>query len=200
MLSIFRIYKSHKLAPIPVQVFIRNCHKEPLRISWEKPDIGWTKLNYDGSCKCKTGKASIGGVLRDHNAEFLLGYAESIGKTNSTVAEFVALQRGLELVLEKGYTDLWLEGDCKTLVEIIAQKRRVKCFEVQKHVSGINLILPEFRNCLVTHVYREGNRLADKFAQIGHRLRRPQIWDFPPSEVMRIVNEDANGKVFHRMR
>ena len=200
MLTIFRGYKTHNIAQIQIRALTGNCHKEPIRVSWEKPEIGWTKLNFDGSCKCKTGKASIGGVVRDHNAEFLLGYAEAIGKTNSTVAEFVALQRGLELVLENGYTNLWLEGDCKTLVEIVAHKRHVKCDEVQKHVSCINLIIPEFRNCFMTHVYREGNRLADRLAQIGHQLKRPQIWHVPPREVLRILNQDANGKVFYRGR
>ncbi|KVH97022.1 hypothetical protein Ccrd_000884 [Cynara cardunculus var. scolymus] len=198
MVMVFSTYKSYKLAQGPIRAFVRNWHKELIKVSWEKPEIGWTKLNFDGSCKCKTGKASIGGVVRDHNAEFLLGYAEAIGRTNSTVAEFVALQRGLELVLENGYKDLWLEGDCKTLVEIVAQRRHVKCDEVQKRVSCINLILPEFRNCFVTHVYREGNRLADKLAQIGHQLKRPQIWHVTPREVLRVLNEDASGKVFYR--
>lgn len=199
MSTIFSIYRSFKLAQSPFRVFLRNQHKEPIKVSWKKPDIGWTKLNFDGSCKWETGRASIGGVVRDHNADFLLGYAEPIGKTSSTIAEFAALQRGLELVLESGYTDLWLEGDYTTLVDIIAHKRDVKCVELQKHVSSINLILPEFRNCFVTHVYRQGNRLADKFAQIGHELKQPQVWHAPPSEVMKIVNEDATGKVILRI-
>ncbi|KAK9051752.1 hypothetical protein SSX86_028380 [Deinandra increscens subsp. villosa] len=193
-----RIYTSNILK----RVLLRNLHKQPIKVSWKKPEIGWKKLNFDGSCKCKTGNASIGGVVRDHNAEFLLGYAESIGKTNSTIAEFAALRRGLELVLENGYSnsDIWVEGDYMTLVEIISLKKDVKCVEVQKHVSCINLMLPEFRNCLVTHVYRQGNRVADKFAQIGHRLKQPQIWHVPPGEVVGVMNEDANGKVVFRMR
>lgn len=200
MSTIFRIFRN-KLEQSPFRVFIRKLHKNPaIEVSWKKPEIGWTKLNFDGSCKWETGNASIGGVVRDHNAEFLLGYAEPIGKTNSSVAEFVALERGLELVLENDYTDVWLEGDYQTLVEIISQKRDVKCVEIQKRVSSISLLLPEFRNCFVTHVYRQGNRVADKFAQIGHHLERLRVWHVPPSEIMRIVNEDADGKVILRMR
>ncbi|KAK1424565.1 hypothetical protein QVD17_19897 [Tagetes erecta] len=186
------------------RLLIRNCHKktEPIKVSWKKPEIGWKKLNFDGSCKWETGKASIGGVVRDHNAQFLFGYAESIGKSNSTVAEFAALRRGLELVLENGYSDgdIWVEGDYKTLVEIIMLKKDVKCVEVQKHVSCIKVLLPEFRNFFVTHVYRQGNRVADKFARIGHELERPKIWHICPSEVVGIVKDDANGKVVLRMR
>lgn len=185
----------------PFRLLVRNWHKEPIPVAWEKPEKGWTKLNFDGSCKCKTGRASIGGVLRNHEAEFLLGYAESIGGTNSTIAEVVALQRGLELVLEYGWRDVWIEGDSKSLVEIIAQKRKVNCAEVQKHVGHINEIIPELNNCVVTHIYREGNRAADKFAQMGYHLKKPQIWHHnPPKEVMRIVQEDAQGKTYLRRR
>ncbi|GFY91786.1 hypothetical protein Acr_08g0001820 [Actinidia rufa] len=160
--------------------------------------MGWTKLNFDGSCK-ETGQGSIGGVLRNHNAEFLFGYAESIGKTTSNIAELAALRRGIELVLENGWNDVWLEGDSKALVEIIAQRRLVKCAVAQGHIRHINLMIPELNNCIVTHIYREGNRAADKFAQMGHKLKKPQIWrGNPPLEVLSIMHEDAEGKVFLR--
>ncbi|KAJ7946890.1 Ribonuclease H [Quillaja saponaria] len=185
----------------PVCIFIRRWHKEPIPVTWEKPDIGWTKLNFDGSCKGRKWKASIGGVVRNHKAEFLLGYAESIGHANSTIAEITALRRGLELVLENGWNDVWLEGDAKTLVDIISRRRQVRCMEVQRHLSHVNSIIPEFNNCIVTHVYREGNRAADKFAQMGHQLKKPTIWRLiPPEEVLSIVDEDAQGKIVLRRR
>uniref|UniRef100_A0A5B7ARR2 Putative Polynucleotidyl transferase n=1 Tax=Davidia involucrata TaxID=16924 RepID=A0A5B7ARR2_DAVIN len=201
MLSFSKISKCQGLIQNPVRIFIRNWRKEPIQVAWEKPEIGWTKLNFDGSCKCKTGKASIGGVFRNHNAEFLLGYAESIGRATSTIAELAALRRGLELVLENGWNDVWLEGDSKTLVEIIAERRAVRCAEVQRHISHINKIIPVLNNCIVTHIYREGNRAADKFAQMGHHFKKPQIWQHnPPNEVLRFVHEDAEGKIFLRRR
>ena len=175
---------------------LRNFHKEPVPVAWEKPEMGWTKLNFDGSSKGRAGRASIGGVFRNHKAEFLLGYAESIGRASSTVAELAALRRGLELVLENGWSDVWLEGDAKTLVEIIVQRRKVKCEEAQKHVSHINSIIPELNSCIMSRVYREGNRTADKLAQMGHRLETPQLWWFnPPDEVLPFVLEDAEGKI-----
>ncbi|KAB1227763.1 hypothetical protein CJ030_MR1G028910 [Morella rubra] len=184
-----------------VRLLLRSWHKEAIPVAWEKPEVGWTKLNFDGSSKGKAGKASIGGVFRNHKAEFLLGYAESIGTASSTIAEVAALRRGLELVLENGWNDVWLEGDYKTLIDIIVKRRQVKSAEMQRHVSDINLIIPELKNCRVTHVYREGNRAADKLAQIGHRLDKPRVWRHtPPDEVVDIVHEDAEGKVVLRRR
>lgn len=202
MLDLINIFRCQKLVQSPVCRLIRYFHKEPIPVEWKKPRIGWTKLNFDGSCKGISGKASIGGVVRNHNAEFLLGYAESIGQANSTIAELTALRRGLELVLENGWNnDVWLEGDAKTLVEIILKRRKVRCTEVQRHISHINSMLPEFNNCLVSHIYREGNRAADKFAQMGHLLDEPRIWrDVPPDEVLAIVHEDAQGKIVLRRK
>lgn len=200
---IANFFRCQRIARNPgVGLFIvRNLRKEPIPIAWEKPKVGWTKLNFDGSLKGKTGKSSIGGVFRDHNAEFILGYAESIGKTTSTMAELAALRRGLELILENGWTDVWLEGDAKGLIDIIVKRRPVKSMEAQRHVSQINAIIPELNNCIVTHVYREGNRAADKFAQMGHYLEKPQVWrDVPPEEVFSIVLDDAEGKIVLRRR
>lgn len=201
MLALGNIFRCQRLIQNPVRFLVRNCHKESIPVSWGKPKIGWTKLNFDGSCKGRKGNGSIGGVIRNHKAEFLLGYAESIGRTTSTIAELSALRRGLELVLENGWTDVWLEGDDKTLIDIIVCRRQVKCAELQRHVRHINLIIPELNNCIVTHIYREGNRAADKLAQIGHQLEKPRIWwHDPPNEVGRIVDEDAEGKIILRRR
>ncbi|KAI4296599.1 hypothetical protein L6164_036546 [Bauhinia variegata] len=203
MLVLTKTFRFQKLVQLPVcEQLIRYFHREPIPVAWKKPENGWTKLNFDGSCKGRNGKSSIGGVVRNDKAEFLLGYAESIGCANSTIAEITALRRGLELVLENGWNnDVWLEGDAKTLVEILVKRRTIRCLEVQRHVSHINSILPELNNYIVSHVYREGNRAADKFAQMGHQLDKPTIWrDNPPHEVLNIVHEDAQGKIVLRRR
>ncbi|KAL9236708.1 hypothetical protein vseg_011344 [Gypsophila vaccaria] len=182
--------------------FLRSLHKEPIPVSWKKPKVGWTKLNFDGSLKYNTGKASIGGVFRDHKAEFLLGYAESIGNISSSNAELAALCRGLELILENGWTtDVWLEGDAKGLVNVVGKKRLVKSTEAQKYVNYINEMIPELDNFVMSHIYREGNRAADKFAQLGHDLETPRIWErVPPDEVLDIMQDDAQGKIVLRTR
>lgn len=180
-----------------------NKKKEGVPVLWAKPKVGWAKLNFDGSSKGEAGrvKASIGGVIRNHKAEFLLGYAESIGQADSTIAEVAALRRGLELVVENGWSHVWLEGDAKAMLDIIVQRRQVKCPHVQKHVAHINSIIPELSSCIVSHIYREGNRTAHKLAEMGHGLDKPRVWSFhPPHEVVPLLLDDAEGKVVFRKR
>lgn len=92
MLILSKILGCQRLIQSPVGLLSRNWHKNAIQVAWDNPQIGWTKINFDGSCKCSTGRASIGGIIRDHNAEFLLSYAESIGHTTSTIAEMAALR------------------------------------------------------------------------------------------------------------
>ncbi|CAA7054654.1 unnamed protein product [Microthlaspi erraticum] len=179
---------------------IRNYRKQAIEVVWKNPEIGCTKLNFDGSRGSK-GQASIGGIFRNHKAEFLLGYSESIGEATSTVAEFAALKRGLELVLENGWTDLWLEGDAKIIVDIISKRGRLRCEEARKHVNYINVVMPELSNCVLSHVYREGNRAADKLAKLGHQFQNPKVWRVkPPEIVLPIMHEDAQGKIVLRTK
>nr|AGN12869.1 putative transposable element protein [Leavenworthia alabamica] len=181
-------------------LLIRNYHKKPIQVVWKKPEIGWTKLNFDGSRR-RDGQASIGGIFRNHKAEFLLGYSESIGEATSTMAEFAALKRGLELVLEHGWMNLWLEGDAKIIVDIIAKRGRLRCEETTKHVNYINVVMPGLSNCVLSHVYREGNRAADKLAKLGHQFQDPKVWRIqPPEIVLPIVNDDAKGKIVLRTK
>lgn len=204
LMTFSRLFRCNSMTqnPSAIRLFVvRNFYKEPIPVAWEKPKAGWTKLNFDGSLRGKTGKASIGGVFRNHNAEFLLGYAESIGKTTSTMAELVALRRGLELISDNRWRDVWLEGDAKALVDIIMKGRPVRSAEARRHIDDINAIVKELDNWMFTHIYREGNRAADKLAQMGHYLETPHVWrDMPPHEVLPIVNEDAKGKIVLRRR
>ncbi|CAH8392793.1 unnamed protein product [Eruca vesicaria subsp. sativa] len=115
-------------------------------------NFGWTKLNFEGSRR--QGHANIGGIYRNHKAEF------------------AALKRGLKLVLENGWTDLWLEEDAKSLVNTIAKKI----------VDYVNIVIPGLSNRVLSHVYREGSRAADKLSKLGHHFQDPEVWWPRPSK------------------
>ncbi|KAM1245654.1 hypothetical protein ACFX15_036184 [Malus domestica] len=71
------------------------------------------ELNLVDLQNAKQQTLALEGFFRNNKAEFLLGFAEAIGEANSTIAELVALKRGLELVLENGFRDVWIEGNAK---------------------------------------------------------------------------------------
>ncbi|KAL5721431.1 hypothetical protein ACHQM5_005080 [Ranunculus cassubicifolius] len=192
--NLMRILHSGRKHLYPITWLSRYRH-DKTKVAWQTPDPGWTKLNFDGSFREKTGVASIGGAFRNHKAEFLLGYSEQIGRTTCTVAELSALYRGLEIVLENGWENVWVEGDPKTLVEIIVNRRKVRCQHAHRLVRDINLIMPELNNCILTHIYREGNKVADMLARMAHDSKHPRMWrQDPPEEIVGIIRTDKEGK------
>lgn len=173
-----------------------NCSNDPY--TWTKPKEGFIKLNFDGSSNCRTQNASIGGVYRNQEDDFLLGYAEHIGKATSSVAELVAAKRGLELALENKWLDLWIEGDAKDVINVLLNRVVLKSKEDAKHAIDINEMVAMFRRFNASHVYRKANKVADKFAKMGYKMNKPRIWKHgPPNEVLRLLYGDSKGTEFH---
>ena len=54
--------------------------------------MGWVKLNTDGSAIGSTGRASGGGVIRNHEGQWLRGYARPLGYSNSCITKLWALR------------------------------------------------------------------------------------------------------------
>lgn len=62
---------------------------------WDTPASGWLKLNFDGSAR--DGRITGGGVVRDEECRFILGYSIYFGEGSNNRAEFLALAEGLRL-------------------------------------------------------------------------------------------------------
>ena len=66
-------------------------------IRWEKPALGWMKLNTDGSFDDLLGVAGGGGLIRDEQGNWVAGYTRRVGRSNSFIAKAWALRDGLML-------------------------------------------------------------------------------------------------------
>ncbi|KAK8994455.1 hypothetical protein V6N11_045543 [Hibiscus sabdariffa] len=86
---------------------------------WSNPEPGCLCLNVDGAISLHTGKATIGGLLRDTAGNFIFGFSKFIGATNSLHAELWSLFVGLQLAWNHGVTFLQIQTDCKRVVELL---------------------------------------------------------------------------------
>jgi len=174
----------------PVYHASKCNHHNAKSPKWEKPEKGFIKLNFDGSSK--TRKASIGGVYRDHEGSFLLGYSERIGQATSCVAELVAAKRGLELALENGWFNIWIEGDAKFVVDLLMKPTRVKSKDHVEHANEIRMLASLLDHFDATHISRNGNKVADKLAKLAYDVNKPKLWHgVPPAEIDRFLYDDA---------
>ena len=52
-------------------------------IGWSFPTWPWCKLNSDGACKA-TSVAAAGGLIRDHNGQWVAGFGMNLGTCSVT--------------------------------------------------------------------------------------------------------------------
>jgi len=71
-------------------------------IQWVPPSDPRIKWNVDGSSLGKPGEASIGGVLRNSNRDFLCIFSYHIGLEVSNMAKINAIAKALEILVSKG--------------------------------------------------------------------------------------------------
>ncbi|XP_027090440.2 uncharacterized protein [Coffea arabica] len=142
-------------------------------VSWVAPG-GGCKINSDGCSKGNPGLSGGGGVLRDEQGNFLVGYSCFFGRLTSLHPELKALLFGVRLCLERGYTDLHIEADSLVLINMV-QGIYACPWRLQQDMEELMTYRPHFRG--ISHCYREVNRPADTLANIGVELMRDCIFD-----------------------
>ncbi|KAL6550678.1 hypothetical protein OROMI_021166 [Orobanche minor] len=138
-------------------------------VRWAKPCRGWLKLNSDGAAKGNPGCAAAGGVVRDHTGSIIFCFSEFLGDRSNNFAELHAISRGLELCLEKNFDNIWVEVESKVAIRLILGAYSCN-WATQNLVSKIRYFLSK-ANIRLSHIYREGNAVADFLANQGFDRR-----------------------------
>ena len=86
------------------------------------------KLNTDGASNGSLKLAGGGGVIRDEEGNWVIGYARRIGPANSFLVELWALRDGLLLCLQAHIQVVIIEMDAKAIVD---------AFSLQKNSNSI---------------------------------------------------------------
>ncbi|KAK1281666.1 hypothetical protein QJS10_CPB22g00001 [Acorus calamus] len=168
--------------------------KLPIEVKWLKPDPNWSKLNVDGAAKGNPGPSGAGGLFRDHHGMFLLGFSCPTKHNTNTFAEFFALYRGLTLWFELHPTSqepLWIESDSTLVVNTVLGKFKATP-KTQPYVLHIQALLSSLKSWKISHIFREGNKPADKLASFGIHNTIETVWHSPPAFIATLVDDDAN--------
>ncbi|CAL1397426.1 unnamed protein product [Linum trigynum] len=180
-------------------IMVDGGHRIETLIGWKKPPAGWHKMNTDGAARNNPGLATTGGVLRDHNGDWLGGFCSKLGTGTPLLAELWGVLQGLEMAWKKGSRFLIMEIDARLAIQLIEQ-RRDKVHPYATILGAIRrLLAKEWVVCLV-QTYREGNRVADWLTK--HSLVYPfGIYELeaPPLDLDKICQEDVLGISFPRL-
>lgn len=77
-----------KLLNLPIKV---QKQKPTQIVKWSPPTMDWFKLNVEGSSLENPRSSGLGGVIRDHRGDLLVGFSICIGIRSYNVAEFMDL-------------------------------------------------------------------------------------------------------------
>lgn len=137
--------------------------------SWSPPPFGSLKWNVDASCSSIFESSSIGGVLRDHNGNFICMFSRPIPFMEINNAEVLAIHRALKI-----------SASCERLMNlpIMIESDSVNAVKWCKQDKGgpwnmnfiLNFIRGESRKSpgmSITYKGRASNMVADALAKQG---------------------------------
>ncbi|KAK6922139.1 Ribonuclease H domain, partial [Dillenia turbinata] len=83
-------------------------------------------LNFDGASKGNPGQAGAGAVLRADDGSLICRLREGLGIATCNVAEYRAMILGLKYALQKGFTNIHVQGDSKLVCMQVQGQWKVK--------------------------------------------------------------------------
>jgi len=168
-------------------------------ICWEKPREGWLTLNVDGLAAGASGKAGGGGLIRDGNGEWVIGFARKIGTTTSFMAELWALRDGLLLCLQIQAQAICVELDAKAVVDAFNMQSYSNTV-ISSIMDDCRHLATQISHLRVRHIYREANRCADFLAKLGLSVVSDYVeLPSPPVDLLHILEDDACGMAVNRL-
>lgn len=160
------------------------------RVLWEFPSAGGLTVNTDGASRGNPGRSAIGYCIRDEQGDIVLAVGKEIQETTNTVAEAVAIVEALKFCRSQQYTQVCIQTDSMLMKKIISGEWKPPWCIVDEVEEIMQLM--EDTNYVVSHIFREGNKLADHLANYAldsGDIECHEFWDLD-SQGRRIVNED----------
>ncbi|KAK4713627.1 hypothetical protein R3W88_019534 [Solanum pinnatisectum] len=128
----------------------------------------------------------IGGVIRNHNGDWIIGFISREAHVDPVLAEIRTLKQGLLMAINHNLKPLDINTDSSQLITYLNHHNY--------HYSNLTL---ECRSLMVklgattpTHIFREQNQLADKLSKEGNNYTtfgHPTFWTTSPPFVTKLV-------------
>lgn len=139
--------------------------KRPTLVQWKPPTGNLLKLNIDGASKGNPGRAGCGGVVRNSSGDLILAFSEYLEIGTNNKAEMQGLYSGLLICYQLGIFEISVETDSQLLVHWFSEclDPPWSLLDIWQNIRG----LADVMNIHISHVFREGNVVADALAKLG---------------------------------
>ena len=115
-------------------------------------------------------RAGFSGLLRNHNGDWVHGFAGHLGERHILFAELFGLKTGLVIAWQLNYKNVCLETDFMEAFRLITQETH-PFHGYGMLVADIKYLLSRQWTVEVTHTFREANQCADFLAKHGVNQR-----------------------------
>jgi len=125
---------------------------------------GFYRARTDGASRGNPGPAAIGVSIENSDGKEVASASEAIGETTNNVAEYSALIKALDLLIELGATRAVVLLDSELIVRQLRGQYRVRNPRMKEFYAQVQSLLPRFREIHFRHIPREENTRADALA------------------------------------
>ncbi|XP_070054705.1 uncharacterized protein [Nicotiana tomentosiformis] len=160
------------------------------KVKWEFPMEGWIKINTDGASRGNPGRSAIRFCLRDKYGDVIYPAGREIDEASNIEAETLAILEALRYSSLHQHHQVWLQTDSMLLKNIVEGSWKPPWCIIDQ-VDEIKRLLNGCIN-MVSHIYREGNKLADHLANYALDVGNFECHEFWELDVQarRILNGD----------
>lgn len=190
------VEKGKSVASLSVTGRVRDRASDDHRVPnpvlhWVKPQVGWMKLNVDGSFDAALCKGGIGMVLRDSSGNTIFASCKPLNRcTGALESELRACVEGLNLVLHWTLLPILVETDCMSVVQLLNDGERDRS-ELANIVHEAKRLLAGTRRILVSKIHRSQNSVSHLLANRAKVDSVSGVWlEGSCNFILRLVRED----------
>jgi ribonuclease HI len=115
-----------------------------------------------------------------------------LGLSTSYVAEMCGAMRAIETAYQKQWPHLWLESNSSLVVAAFNNPEKPVAWQLRNRWRNVMFMFRQM-NCVVTHIYREGNQVADSLVNHGLTINSLAFWQDSPLFISDCVNRNKLG-------
>lgn len=127
------------------------------------PHATYYKLNIDGSALSMLQKYGIGGVFRDSQGHWIMGFAGKSHQATSVHTELLALLMELQIVVRNQLPPIVIKIDAQEIIGMLTTPN----MHYTNIINDCRLLLLHLGSPPIHHVYREKNSIVNSLPKYG---------------------------------
>ncbi|XP_057440347.1 uncharacterized protein LOC130732283 [Lotus japonicus] len=156
---------------------------------WLPPPEGSISFCVDGSFNHTGRFMGSGGLVRDHQGQWVCGFHSYLAGGSVLQSEARALKLSLQLVWDRGFREVYCSVDCSELIRALEDEDNHRFFPI---LSDIRELISRQWKVSISDISQDCNQPADWLARRGAftSSRALCILDTPPSDLEILVLRD----------